>query len=206
MVETDQAADAVPSSSPAPISFPSLLFSASQPCTAPCPLSSKVTARSRLPVEHLSPARGGRAEKDCVVVAGSHTLCTYPPAVRASRSCRWRRDTMEEDGGGARRRPRRPEPRSRARTHPAVVFARERAPWRRYCRIQSDPAARRAPSRRFRRCSAHAPAAADYASRRFRRSAPLYVLERERGIGLEEEEEERRRGLDHWRERIGPLG
>jgi hypothetical protein len=30
------------------------------------------------------------------------------------------------------------------------------------------------------------------------------VLERERGIGLEEEEEEeRRRGLDHWRERIG---
>jgi hypothetical protein len=43
--------------------------------------------------------------------------------------------------------------------------------------------------------STHAPAAPDYASRRFHRSATLCVLERARGIGLEEEEK-RRRGLE----------
>jgi hypothetical protein len=44
-----EAADAVCPRAPHPISFLSLLFSASQPCTASSPLSSKVTPRSRSP-------------------------------------------------------------------------------------------------------------------------------------------------------------
>jgi hypothetical protein len=170
--------------------------------------------REGMDLPGLSPAASAPLLTTSVVVAG---LCTYPPAVRASH--RWRRPpwrktgarrggdgggrvetTMEEDRGAARRRRSRPAPRSRPRTHPAVIFAQAELPAAATA-TSSRPrrSARAVCHRRYRvqppwALDAHSLLPAP-ASRRFSRSAsaPLW----------QEKLDARRRGVRDWRERIG---
>jgi hypothetical protein len=136
--------------------------------------------------------RGAPSLTTSVVVAG---LCTYPLAVRVSH--RWRRPPWTKRG--ARRRWRRPALRSRPRTHPAIVFARAALPAAATAASSRPrPSARAACHRHYRvqppwALSTRSLLPPAPASRHFRRSAPLCVLERAREIGLEEEEERRQR-------------